>query len=176
MAEQSTRSIGAQTFTALLLIAIGSGIQVAAPQVAVSCPARTNAAPDCRLRWWVAFGILPVRNTPLPAMQSVDEVEKTSGRTGNLVRNGRGSSRTSASTPTFSVHLRSGAGRTRAVLAGDEGALQTFREQIVNYLANEHAPPLNATIKPWWPVAWFGNIWIGLGLIQAAMILRRFKT
>src|SRR4051812_41573330 len=49
------------------------------PTVRVSCPARTSGAPDWELRWLVAFDIVTIRHTPLPALESVSEVEETAG-------------------------------------------------------------------------------------------------
>lgn len=66
-------------------IACASGVQAAfAPTVRVSCPARTSAAPDCDLRWFVAFDMVQVRHTPLPALQPVNEIVNTApgGRNG----------------------------------------------------------------------------------------------
>jgi hypothetical protein len=55
---------------------------------------------------------------------------------------------------------------------GDQMELRTFREPIAKYLSDEHAPPLEATMSanvvPW---RWFASVVIGLGLLQAAMVL-----
>ena len=168
MAKNTSLSVGQAIFNTLLMITLGCGIQTAtAPTVTVSCPARTAVAPDCSLRWLVAFDILPVRRTPLPVLQSIDQVE----------RNGGGGSRESGrrgSGASYTVYLRSAAGRTRAIWLGDYEELRTFREPIVKYLSDGHAPPLEVTMwanrVPWW---WFASVIIGLGLLQGAMVLAR---
>ena len=127
MAKDPGPSVGVATFNSVFMIALGCGIQAAtAPTVTVSCPARTAAAPDCSLRWLVAFDSLPVRRTPLPALQSIDQVEGVvgGGSSGAGRRDGGAS---------FTVYLRSAAGRTRAIMWGDHAELQTFRKPIVKY-------------------------------------------
>jgi hypothetical protein len=166
MAKGPGLSIGQATFNTLLMLTLGCGIQAAtAPTVTVSCPARTAAAPDCSLRWLVAFDSLPVRRTPLPALQSIDQVERNGG-SGSRGPGSRGSM------ATFTVYLRSAAGRTRAIWLGDQEELRTFREPIVKYLSDEHAPPLEVTMwpnrVPWW---WFASVVISLGLLQGTMVL-----
>ena len=77
------RGIWTAALTGAVFIAIGCGFQAAAaPTVRVSCPARTAAAPDCDLRWLVAFDMVPVRFTPLPALQSAEIVETARSRSG----------------------------------------------------------------------------------------------
>ncbi len=72
------RGIWTAALTGLCLIALACGFQAAfSPTVRVSCPARTSAAPDCDLRWLVAFDIVTIRHTPLPALESVSEIEQT---------------------------------------------------------------------------------------------------
>jgi hypothetical protein len=142
MAEDPSPSIRQATFNTLLMITLGCVIQTAvAPTVTVSCPARTAAAPDCSLRWLIAFDSLTVRRTPLPALQSIDQVEGNGGG-GSRGAGSRGSG------ATFTVYLRSAAGRTRAIWLGDYDELQTFREPIVKYLSDGHAPPLEVTMWP----------------------------
>jgi hypothetical protein len=81
MATESQPSLRTRGFNTVLTLALGCGVQAfTAPTVTVSCPARTAAAPNCRLRWLVAFDTLPVRRTPLPALASADEVEQVGGR------------------------------------------------------------------------------------------------
>lgn len=170
MTTEPRRSVGVETFNMLLTLAIGCGIQAGvAPTVVVSCPARTTAAPDCTLRWLVAFDLLPVRRAALPALQSVDELELASN---GLPSRSSGGGRRGESTFTF--YFRSAAGRTQAILAGNQEELRAFRAQIVNYLNDEHAPPLDVTMRanmvPW---GLFAYVVIGLGVLQAALVLKR---
>ena len=73
------RGIWNAAITGFCIIAVASGLQAAfAPTVRVSCPTRTSASPDCELRWLVAFDTIPIRRTPLPALQSAGEIEATS--------------------------------------------------------------------------------------------------
>ena len=164
MASDTNTGLARAAFNSLLIIALGCGIQAyAAPSVVVSCPARTAAAPDCSLRWLVAFGSLPVRQIPLPALQSVDQVE--------AVRSGPSDGRRGGDAG-FTVYLRTATGRTRAVTQAEWEELRRFREPIVQYLKDEHAPPLYVTM---WPNAvpwgWFASVIIGLGLLQGAIVL-----
>src|SRR5262245_27706281 len=74
----TTPGVWSAVITGAVLIAFGCGCQAAfAPTVRVTCPARTTAAPDCDLRWLVAFDTLTIRHTPLPAMQPVGEIVQT---------------------------------------------------------------------------------------------------
>ena len=76
------RGIWSSALTGALIIACGIGCQAAfAPTVVVSCPARTAAAPDCDLHWRTAFDLIPIRHTPLPALQPVGEIVDTSSGT-----------------------------------------------------------------------------------------------
>ena len=87
-------------------IACASGVQAAfAPTVRVSCPARTSAAPDCDLRWFVAFDMVQVRHTPLPALQPVNEIVNTApgGRNGGAT----------------TLFLNTSAGPVRSIMWGD---------------------------------------------------------
>jgi hypothetical protein len=72
----------------------------------------------------------------------------------------------------FTFYFRSAAGRTRAIMWGDQEELRTFREPIVKYLRDEHARPLEVTMwanaVPW---GWFASVIIGLGLLQGAIVL-----
>jgi len=173
MTHERSPSIGSELFRGLFVFALGCGIQAAiAPTVTVSCPARTAAAPDCTLRWLVAFDVLPVRRTALPALQSIDQVEP-------LRRGSSGSQRRAAAA--FTVYLRSAAGRTRAILLGDQEELRTFRAPIATYLGDPHAPALEVTMRanaePW---GWFASVIIGVGLLYGAIVLarvvRRFRA
>ena len=151
------RGIWTAAATGLCIIAVACGLQAAfAPTVLVSCPARSSSPPDCDLRWLVAFDTVPIRRTALPALQSVGEVEALgSGR----------SSRRGSATP-YSAYLHTAAGRVRTILWGDYMELQKFREPIVKYLADDHAPPLEVTMwpstHPWRMVA---SAIVGLGLL-----------
>jgi len=150
------RGIWIAAVTGLCIIALACGLQAAfAPTVRVSCQARTSAPPDCDFRWLVAFDTVPIRRTPLPALQSVGEVEAMSS--------GRSSRR---SVTPYSVYLHTAAGRVRTILWGDYMELQKFREPIVKYLDDRHAPPLEVTMwpstHPWRMIA---NVIVCLGLL-----------
>jgi hypothetical protein len=156
MTTESQPGLRTMAFNSLLLVALGCGIQaLTAPTVTVSCPARRSAAPDCSLRWVVAFDTLPIRHTPLPALASADQVERLGGW-------GRSASFT-----------RTAAGRVRVMLWGDH-ELRTFREPIVKHPADQHAAPLEVTM---WPskAPWrlFASVLVGLGLLQGAIVLTR---
>ncbi len=136
----TARGIWNALILGLCIIAIACGLQAAfAPTVRVSCPARTSAPPDCELRWLVAFDIVPIRRTALPGLQSAGEVESMGSE-----RRARGST----SVVPYSVYLQTATGRVRTILWGDYMELQTFREPIVQYLGDEHAPPLVVTMRP----------------------------
>src|SRR5690349_9558999 len=110
MATEQSSGIGTTAFKGLLLIALGCGFQAAClPTVRISCPARSAAAPDCDLRWLVAFERLPVRQTPLPALQPVGEIVSTApARRGG----------------TETLYLDTAAGRVRTIMWGDHMSLQ----------------------------------------------------
>jgi len=152
----TARGIWTAVVTGLCIIALACGLQAAfAPTVRVSCPARTSAPPDCDFSWLVAFDTVPIRRTPLPALQSVGEVEAMSS--------GRSSSR---SVTPYSVYLHTAAGRVRTILWGDYMELQKFREPIVKYLDGTDGPPLEVTMwpstHPWRMIA---NAIVCLGLL-----------
>ena len=152
----TARGIWTAVVTGLCIIALACGLQAAfAPTVRVSCPARTSAPPDCDFSWLVAFDTVPIRRTPLPALQSVGEVEAMSS--------GRSSSR---SVTPYSVYLHTAAGRVRTILWGDYMELQKFREPIVKYLDGKDGPPLEVTMwpstHPWRMIA---NAIVCLGLL-----------
>lgn len=132
------RSIWPAALTGACLIALGCGCQAAfAPTVRVSCPARTSAAPDCEMRWLVAFDRLPVRLTPLPALQPVGEIVPTSNSR-------RGSSST--------LYLDTGAGRVRTIMWGDHLSLQReLRDPLREYFSTADAPAIALTM---WPSRW----------------------
>jgi hypothetical protein len=134
----SWRGIRNAAITGLIIIAIACGFQWAfLPTVRVTCPARTAAAPDCELRWLVAFDTITVRRVPLPALESVSEIEQT--------------------TPTkkggaTTMYLNTAAGRVRAITWGDHMSLQTdLRDPIRAYLGDAHAPAREFTM---WSSRW----------------------
>jgi hypothetical protein len=165
MATESQPRLGTMAFNTLLMLALGCGIQaLTAPTVTVSCPARTSTAPDCHLRWLIAFDTLPVRRTPLPALTAADQVEAV----------GASNSRTRGAVSASTFYLRTAAGRVRVILWGEQIELQTFRLPIVKYLADEHAPALDVTMWPSWaPWRPFASVVIGLGLLQGAIVIVR---
>lgn len=151
------------------LIAFGCGCQAAfAPTVRVTCPPRTTAAPDCELRWLVAFDMLPVRQTPLPALQPVGEIVPTSSsRRGN----------------TATLYLDTKAGRVRTIMWGDHLSLQRdLRDPLRSYLDSPDAPAIDLTMRAsLWvdpggtadnrmvrythPLWWIANTLVGIGLL-----------
>jgi hypothetical protein len=147
------RGILTAAFTGLFLIAVACAFQAAfSPTVHVSCPARTAAAPDCDLRWLAAFDIITVRHTPLPALQSVSEIEQTA-------RTRQGG--------TTTLYLNTAAGRVRTIFwGGDHVELQGLRDPLRSYLADPNAPPLDVTIWPSRaPVRLIANMIVGAGLL-----------
>lgn len=150
------RGIWTAAVTGLCIIALACGLQAAfAPTVRVSCPARTSAAPDCDFRWLVAFDTVPIRRTPLPALQSAGEVERVSSRRSSK-----------PSVIPYLVYLHTASGRVRTILWGDYMELQKFREPIVKYLDDTQAPPLEVTMwpstHPWRMIA---NVMVCVGLL-----------
>jgi len=133
--HSTLRGIWTAALTGACVIAFGCALQAAfAPTVRVSCPARTSAAPDCDLRWLVAFDLLSVRHTPLPALQPVGEIVET-GR----------SRRGSAST----LYLNTAAGPVRTIMWGDHLSLQRdLRDPLRIYLGDAHAPSVALTMRP----------------------------
>lgn len=155
MASESytLRGILTSALTGLCLIALACGFQAAfAPTVRVSCPARTSAAPDCELRWLVAFDIVTIRHTPLPALESVGEIERTAG------------SRSGGAT---TLYLNTAAGRVRTIMwGGDHVELQGIRDPLRTYLADPHASPLEVTMWPSIvPVRLIANVIVCVGLL-----------
>jgi hypothetical protein len=163
------RGIGAAAFTGACIIAIGCGFQAAfAPTVRVSCPARTSAAPDCDLRWLVAFDQLPIRHTPLPALQPVGEIVQTAPTR-------RGGATT--------LYLNTSDGPVRSIMWGDHLSLQRdLQEPLRNYFADAHAPAIELTMFPsrWvvepggtdtqvvrgsHPIRWVANAIVVVGLL-----------
>ena len=137
------RGIGSAALIGSLVIACGIGCQAAfAPTVVVSCPARTAAAPDCDLRWLVAFDKVTVRHTPLPSLQPVGEIVDTSP--GSRVSNRQGT-RTEAVT----LYLNTAAGQVRTIMWGDHLSLQReLRDPLRTYLSDASAPAIELTMSP----------------------------
>ena len=132
------RGIWSAALTGACLIALACGCQAAfAPTVRVSCPARTSSAPDCDLRWLVAFDKLTVRHTPLPALQPVGEIVPT------------GNSRRSHSA---TLYLNTSAGPVRTIMWGDQPSLQReLRDPLRNYFDDAGAAAIDLTM---WPSRW----------------------
>jgi len=138
-APYSLRSIWSAAITGAFIIAFACGCQAAfAPTVRVSCPARSSAAPDCDLRWLVAFDMVPIRHTPLPALQPVGEIVNTAP----------GSRHGGATT----LYLDTSAGRVRTIMWGDHLSLQRdLRDPLHAYFGDAHAPAIELTMWPsWW--------------------------
>ena len=160
------RGVLTAAVTGLSLIALACGFQAAfSPTVRVSCPARTSVAPDCDLRWLVAFDVVTIRHVPLPALESVSEIVQTA-------RTRRGG--------TTTLYLNTGAGRVRTIMWGGEHVeLQGLRDPLRAYLADPHAPPLELTMWPSKaPVRLIANAIVCVGLlfwiwlpVQAAMVV-----
>ncbi|MEO7790428.1 MAG: hypothetical protein ABIX28_12735 [Vicinamibacterales bacterium] len=100
----------------------------------MSCPARTSAAPDCELRWLVAFDRITIRHTPLPALQSVGEIVSTAP------------ARRGGATTLF---LNTSAGPVRTIMWGDHLSLQRdLRDPLRSYFADATAPAIDLTMRP----------------------------
>lgn len=138
-APSMLRTIRSAALTGAGLIALGCGLQAAfAPTVRVTCPARTSAAPDCDLRWFVAFDMVPIRHTALPALQPVGEIVNT-----------RPGSRSGGAT---TLYLNTSAGRVRAIMWGDHLSLQReLRDPLRSYFGDAHASAIDLTM---WPSRW----------------------
>jgi hypothetical protein len=132
------RGIWSAALTGAVLIALACGCQAAfAPTVRVSCPARTSEAPDCDLRWLVAFDTVQVRHTPLPALQPVGEIVSTAP-----------SRRGGATT----LYLNTSAGAVRTIMWGDHLSLQRdLRDPLRSYFGDPHASAIELTM---WPSRW----------------------
>jgi hypothetical protein len=143
-APYTLRGIWSAALTGGCVIAFGCGCQAAfAPTVRVSCPARTSAAPDCDLRWLVAFDMMPIRHTPLPALQPVGEIVDTAPRVPD--RRGR---RGGATT----LYLNTSAGPVRTIMWGDHLSLQRdLRDPLRSYFGDAHASAIELTM---WPSRW----------------------
>ena len=137
------RGIWSAALTGALIIAFGIGCQAAfAPTVRVTCPARTAAAPDCDLRWLVAFDTVTVRHTPLPSLQPVGEIVDTSpGR--------RVSTRQGSRSEAVTLYLNTTAGPVRTIMWGDHLSLQReLRDPLQSYFADAHASAIDLTMSP----------------------------
>ena len=143
-APYTLRGIWSAALTGACLIALGCGFQAAfAPTVRVSCPARSSAAPDCDLRWLVAFDMITIRHTPLPALQPVGEIVDTSSGS-------RRSSRSNAEAVT--LYLNTSAGPVRTIMWGDHLTLQRdLRDPLRSYFGDAHASAIELTM---WPSRW----------------------
>jgi hypothetical protein len=138
------RGVWSAALTGALIIACGVGCQALfAPTVRVTCPARTSAAPDCDLHWLVAFDLIPIRHTPLPALQPVGEIVDTESGT-------RRSSRSNAEAVT--LYLDTSAGQVRTIMWGDHLSLQReLRDPLQSYFSDPHASAIELTM---WPSRW----------------------
>ena len=137
------RGIWSSAVTGALIIASGIGCQAAfAPTVVVSCPARTAAAPDCDLRWLVAFDKVTVRHTPLPSLQPVGEIVDTSP-------GGRVSTRQGSRSEAVTLYLNTTAGAVRTIMWVDHLSLQReLRDPLRTYLGDAHASAIALTMRP----------------------------
>ena len=135
------RGIVSAALTGVFIIAFGAGCQTAfAPTVRISCPARTSAAPDCDLRWLVAFDMIPIRHTTLPALQPDVEIVNTAPAR-------RGGATT--------MYLNTSAGPVRTIMWGDHQSLQQdLRDPLKSYFADEHAAAIELTM---WPSRWVAS-------------------
>jgi len=168
-APYTLRGIWSSALTGACLIAFASGCQAAfAPTVRVSCPARTSAAPDCDMRWLVAFDKVTIRHTPLPALQPGSEIVSTApSRKGGAI----------------TMYLNTSAGPVRSIMWGDHLSLQhDLRDPLRAYFADPHAPAIELTMWPsnWvdpggnadyrfvrkpHPIRWIANAIVGVGLL-----------
>ncbi len=138
-APSALRGILSSAITGACVIAFGCGLQAAfGPTVRVTCPARTTTAPDCDLRWLVAFDQLTVRHTPLPALQPVGEIVNTAP-----------GSRQGGATTLF---LQTSAGPVRTIMWGDHLSLQKdLRDPLHSYFSDPGASAIDLTM---WASDW----------------------
>lgn len=147
------RGIWRAFLTGLILIGLACGFQAAfSPTVRISCPARAATAPDCDLYWLAGFDAITVRHTPLPAVESVSEIERTAA-------NRKGGATT--------LYVNTAAGRVRTIMWGGEHVeLQGLRDPLQAYLADPNAPPLDVTMWPSKaPVRMIANAIVVVGLL-----------
>jgi hypothetical protein len=85
----------------------------------------------------VAFDTIPIRHTPLPALQPVGEIANTAP-----------SRRGGATT----LYLNTKAGPVRTIMWGDHLSLQRdLRDPLRSYFADAHASAIELTMWPsWW--------------------------
>jgi hypothetical protein len=142
-APYTLRGIVSSALCGAVLIALGCGCQAAfAPTVVVSCPARTAEAPDCDLRWLVAFDKVTVRHTPLPSLQPVGEIVETSP-------DRRVSTRRGPRTEAVTLYLNTTAGPVRTLMWGDHLSLQReLRDPLRSYLEGAQASAIDLTMRP----------------------------
>lgn len=168
-APSTLRGMWSAAVTGACLIAFACGCQAAfAPTVRVSCPARTSTAPDCDLRWLVAFDMLPIRHTPLPALQPGAEIVNTApGRRGGAT----------------TMYLNTSVGPVRSIMWGDHLSLQRdLRDPLHSYFDDPRASAIELTMWPsWWtdpggnadnrlvrrphPIRMVANALVGVGLL-----------
>jgi hypothetical protein len=130
----SRRGIGATAVSGLLLVALGCGFDALGPTVRVTCPARSAVAPDCELRWLIAFETLTIRHVPLPALQPVGETEVTFHE---------------RSRPTEMLYFDTAAGRVSASRWRDHMSFQKdLQEPLRAYFANPRAAAIEVTMRP----------------------------
>jgi hypothetical protein len=163
------RSIVSGFLTGAFLIALGTGGQALfTPTVQVSCPARSSAAPDCEMRWLVAFDQVTIRRTPLPGLQPGNEIVSTApGRKGGAT----------------TMFLKTSAGPVRTIMWGDHLSLQhDLRDPLHAYFSDAHAQAIELTmessnwvdpggnadyrfVRKTHPLRWVVNTIIGVGLL-----------
>ncbi len=140
------RGIWSSTAIGACLVAFACAVQgIFAPTVTVTCPAHAQGAPDCEMRWLVAFDLIPVRRTALPGLHSVGQVVVSNPGAG---RSSSGPNQKTASAGAYTVYLQTAAGSVRTILWGNQMEMQRFREPIEKYLATPAAPPLAVTMWP----------------------------
>jgi hypothetical protein len=118
----------------------------------------------------VAFDMLPVRHTPLPALQPVGEIGNTAPGGGR-----RGGATT--------LYLNTSAGPVRTIMWGDHLSLQRdLRDPLRSYFGDAHASAIELTMWPsWWvdpggtadnrlvrrphPIRLVANAIVGVGLL-----------
>jgi hypothetical protein len=87
----------------------------------------------------VAFDMMPIRHTPLPALQPVGEIVNTAPGGGR-----RGGATT--------LYLNTSAGPVRTIMWGDHLSLQRdLRDPLRSYFGDAHASAIELTM---WPSRW----------------------
>ena len=114
------RGIWSSTAIGACLVAFACAVQgIFAPTVTVTCPAHAQGAPDCEMRWLVAFDLIPVRRTALPGLHSVGQVVESNPGAG---RSSSGPNQKTASAGAYTVYLQTAAGSVRTILWGNRAA------------------------------------------------------